>query len=117
MKPLPLPRALELGQTATFHFDLAAPSGGWKRTARLRVQAEKALTDSDLIATFNGVEILTTPDVSEPFSVPYPSMLAEPDELRAWLIPANLLREGRNSLSVTLKSGGSNSLIFVDLAS
>jgi hypothetical protein len=117
MKPLPLPRALELGQRATFHFDLAAPSGGWKRTARLRVQAEKALTDSDLIATLNGVEILTTPDVSEPFSVPYPSMLAEPDELRAWLIPANLLREGRNSFSVTLKSGGSNSLIFVDLAS
>jgi hypothetical protein len=44
-------------------------------------------------------------------------MLAKPDELRAWLIPAKLLREGKNTFSVTLKSGKPMSLKFVDLAS
>jgi hypothetical protein len=117
MKPLPLPRPIEPGQTATFHFDLAAPAGGWKHELRIRIQADKSLTDSEWIATFNGEAVPTTPDVTEPFAVPYPSMLAKPDELRAWTIPAGLLREGRNSFTVTLKSGEMVSVQFIDLAS
>ena len=54
--------------------------------------------------------------MSEPFAVPYPSMLAKPEELRAWTIPARLLHEGKNSLEVTLKSEGTFTVLFVDLA-
>jgi hypothetical protein len=43
-------------------------------------------------------------------------MLAKPEELHAWLIPARLLREGKNSLQVTLKSGQPLNVLFVDLA-
>jgi hypothetical protein len=43
-------------------------------------------------------------------------MLAKPEELRAWLIPARLLREGHNSLEVTQKSGTPVTILFVDLA-
>ena len=88
----------------------------WKQATRIRIQADKSLTDSEWIATFNGEAIPATKDVAEPFAVPYPSMLAKPDELRAWTIPARLLREGRNSFSVTLKSGDAISVQFVDLA-
>ena len=117
VKPLPLPHPINRGQTATFSFDLAAPAGGWKQEMRIRIQADKSLSDSEWIATFNGEAIPATPDVTEPFAVPYPSMLAKPDELRAWMIPARLLREGRNSFGVTLRSGDPVSVQFVDLAS
>jgi hypothetical protein len=117
MKPLALPRLVKPTQTATFHFDLAAPAQGWRHAMRIRIQADKSITDAECLATFNDESIPSTSDISEPFAVPYPSMLAMPDELRAWLIPANLLREGRNFFSVSLKSGEPFSLQFVDLAS
>jgi hypothetical protein len=117
MKPLPLPRLVKPAQTATFRFDLAAPAQGWNQAMRIRIQTDKSLKDSDCIASFNSEAIPSTPDISETFSVPYPSMLAKPDELRAWIIPSKLLREGRNTFSVTLKSGTPFSVQFVDLAS
>lgn len=116
MKPLPLPHQIEPGKTAAFQFDLATPAGGWKHEMRARIQTEKPLMDSNWIATFNGEAVSITSEVSEPFAVPYPSMLAKPNELRAWMIPTNLLREGKNIFSVTLKSGEAASVQFVDLA-
>lgn len=115
-KPLPVPRKIELNKPAKFNFDLAAPTGGWKSDARVRIQAAKSLEGTEWTATFNGEAIEVTHDVSEPYAVPYPSMIAKPEELRAWLIPAKLLREGKNSLEVTQGSGGVYSVLFVDLA-
>lgn len=110
-KPLPVPRKVEPNMPAKFNFDLASPRGD----ARVRIQTDR--TDpTDLVARFNGEAISTTDDVFEPFAVPYPSMLGKPEELRAWLIPAQLLREGKNSLEVTLKSGQPMTVLFVDLA-
>jgi hypothetical protein len=43
-------------------------------------------------------------------------MLGKPEELRAWLIPARLLREGKNSLEVTQTDGEPATIVFVDLA-
>ena len=111
-KPLPVPRKIEPNKPAKFNFDLAAPG----REARVRIQADKSLASSEWIATFNGETIVATTDVSEPFDVPYPSMIAKPDELRAWHVPTKLLREGKNSIEVTLKSGQPVSVLFVDLA-
>ena len=106
-----MPRKIELNKPAKFNFDLATPHGD----ARVRIQADKNLEDSDWSAKFNGESISATENVSEPFAVPFPSMLARPEELRAWLVPAKLLREGKNSLEVTLKSGEPLSILFVDL--
>jgi hypothetical protein len=116
MKPLSLPRPIMVGQSATFHFDLAAPADGWKGSGRLRLQADRSLAGTEWIATFNGEPILATSDVTEPFPVRYPSMLAKPDELAAWKIPAGLASEGGNRFSIMLKSGESLSVQFVDLA-
>jgi hypothetical protein len=110
-KPLPVPRKLELNKPGKFNFDLAAPHGD----ARVRIQADQSLVGSEWSATLNGEAILATPDVSEPFAVPYPSMIAKPDELRAWSIPGKLIREGKNCLEVTLQAGEPLSLLFVDM--
>jgi hypothetical protein len=115
-KPLPVPRKIELNKPAKFNFDLAAPTGGWKGAARVRIQADKSLGNGEWAATFNGDAIAASADVSEPFAVPYPSMIAKPEELRAWTIPTKLLREGKNSLEVTQKNGEPVSVLFVDLA-
>lgn len=111
-KPPPVPRKVAPGKPEKFNFDLASPRGD----ARVRIQADKRLTGSEWSATFNGQALPATDDVSEPFAVPFPSMLAKPEELRAWRIPANLLREGKNSLEVTQQSGEACSVLFVDLA-
>jgi hypothetical protein len=110
-KPLPVPRKLELNQPAKFSFDLASPHGD----ARVRIQTDKRLEGTEWTATFNGEVVSATSDVSEPFAVPYPSMVAKPDELRAWIVPAKLLREGKNVLEVTLQVGGPLFLVFVDM--
>lgn len=116
MKPLPVPRKISLNKPEKFNFDLAAPADGWKDDARVRIQSDKNLAASEWTATFNGEPISATDNVSEPFAVPYPSMLAKPEVLRAWTIPAKLLREGKNSLEVTQKSGEAVLVVFVDLA-
>jgi hypothetical protein len=52
-----VPRKIELGKPAKFNFDLAAPAGGWKHDARVRIQADKPLGDDEWTATFNGEAI------------------------------------------------------------
>lgn len=116
MKPLQVPRKIEPGRSAKFNLDLAAPAGGWKKDARARIQADRRLGDSEWTAAFNGEPVSATSDVSEPFSVACPSMMGEPDELRAWTVPAGLLREGLNSLEVVVHGGPACSVLFVDLA-
>jgi hypothetical protein len=116
MKPPPVPRKIEPGKPQKFNFDIAAPSGGWQQELRLRIQSDQNLDGSEWQATFNGQPISPTNDVSEPFAVPYPSLMGRPEELRAWTVPAKLMREGRNSAIFTSKAGKTISIIFIDLA-
>ncbi len=111
-KPLPVPRMILQNKAEKFHFDMATPLGD----ARLRIQADQDLTESEWTATFNGELVSATEDVSEPFPVPYPSMLGRAEEMRAWSIPAKLLRDGRNTLEVIRWSGPDCAVVFVDLA-
>lgn len=118
LKPLPVPRKIEKGKAAKFNFDLAPPSSGWKNDARVRIQSDTSLAATEWTASFNGEVIAASADVSEPFPVQYPAMLGQPEELRAWVIPARLLQAGKNSLEVTLKTSVplAVAVVFVDLA-
>ncbi len=113
-KPLAMPRRLEPGKPAPFIFDLAPPREGWKRDARLRIQAAHPLGDALWTARFNGEAVAATTDVSEPFPVPFPALLGTPEELRAWLVPARCLAEGINRLELTSSSAAT--VLFLDLA-
>lgn len=115
-KPLSVPRKIVPGTPAKFYFDLVAPQGGWKLDARLRIQSDQPLGSDPWIATFNGEALVSTPDVSEPFPVPYPSMMGKPEELRAWLVPAKWLTEGVNRLELVRQGSGEVSVTFLDLA-
>lgn len=115
-KPLPVPRKIVPGTPSKFNFDLAAPEGGWRHDAWLRIQCDKAFGDAPWSASFNGRPITATSDVSEPFPVPYPSMMGKPEELRAWIVPAKLLTDGTNRLELTLQCKDEAAIIFLDLA-
>ena len=111
-----LPRKLGKGQTAGFMLDLAPPAGGWQRGGRLRIQAEDALGESQWRATLNGSELAPTEDVSEPYPNPYSPMLGQPGEMRAWNVPAGVLKDGENRLEITMAEGKPAKLGFLDLA-
>jgi hypothetical protein len=108
----PLPQKIVTGATTKFALDLATASGA----GRLRIQSESSLDNSRWQARLNGVELAPTDDVSEPFPNPYPPMLGKPDEMRAWLVPAGLLRDGANQVEFSLLSGPATRLAYLDLA-
>lgn len=114
MKPLQVPRKIEPGRPAPFHLDLAPPASGWQGTARLRVQTDRPLADAPWHAVCNGQPLAATNDVTEPYPVPYPALLGQPAELRAWQVPTMLLSEGVNRLELT--SPEACTILFVDLA-
>ena len=111
-----LPRPLASGQTTSFAFDLAPPSGGWEKDARLRMQTIRPLSGARLGVKFNEVELAPADDISEPFPNPYPPMLGTPETLAAWTVPAKLLRSGPNRVAVSLAGGEALELGFLDLA-
>ena len=113
----PLPRTRRGGESATFHFDMAPPSGGWQHGGRLRIQAEQSLGDSQWRAVLNGTELQETPDRSEPYENPYLSLLGTSAQHRAWVVPARALKEGENTVRIDMTKGqGAGVPVFVDFA-
>jgi hypothetical protein len=51
------------------------------------------------------VELLETPDRSEPYANPYAPLLGAPDRHRAWTVPAAVLRDGLNQLELAFRQG------------
>ncbi len=112
-----LAQALEIGKSFTIDLDMAPPEGGWRREGRMRIQAENDLGDSRWQVRFNGIELAATSDVSEPYPNPYPNCLGQPGEFRAWVVPPRLVRDGINSLVITLVSGPAPvKPVFLDVA-
>jgi hypothetical protein len=116
VKKAVLPRQAAPGRAAAFTLDLAPPAGGWRHGGRLRIQCASSLGDSRWQATLNGKTLTPLDDVSEPYPNPYPSMLGRPDQMRAWHVPAEVLRDGRNEIETSPESGKPGSIEFLDLA-
>jgi hypothetical protein len=115
-KPSVLPRKMAAGKVEAFTLDLAPPSGGWKGEGRLRIQGEESLGESRWAARLNGRDLAATGDVSEPYPNPYPPMLGQPEELRAWRVPAAALKDGPNRIEITMTEGKTARVAFLDLA-
>ena len=111
-----LPKQFKSGKTISFTLDMASPADSWKMVARLRIQGRQSLEDSRWHARFNGVNLIPTDDVSEPYPNPYPPMLGKSEELRAWTVPVRLLKDGINTIEITLDEGELSEIVFLDVA-
>ncbi|NOZ20399.1 MAG: hypothetical protein GXP25_04840, partial [Planctomycetes bacterium] len=92
------------------------PTGGWQTDGRLRIQSSQPLGDCEPAVAFNGVECSPSEDISEPYPTPYRDGLGTRETLRAWAVPANLLKDGLNRIDVQMLEGNAASLVFIDLA-
>ncbi len=113
----PMPRALSPGQTESFVLDVAPPAGGWRKGGRLRIQSNTHLGASQWRAALNAVTLEEDTDRSEPHDNPYPQLLRGPENHRAWIVPADLPKDGMNTIEVSMLAGRSPAkLVFLDLA-
>ena len=111
-----MPTTMEAKKTVTWEMDMAAPEGGWTTDGRLRIQGKTSLGTNVYTASINGVTLKATDDVSEPYENQYTQMLGTPEELRAWIVPKNILKEGINQIQITQNSGEQVVLDYLDLA-
>ncbi|HSI61517.1 MAG TPA: hypothetical protein VLE43_00325 [Candidatus Saccharimonadia bacterium] len=116
VRPPILPRKAETGSTTSFSLDLAPPKDGWQRDGRLRLQLDAENHMGKWKALINGTELAANRDVSEPFTNPYPPMLGQPSQTRAWTVPANLRVDGMNKVEFTMETGEAVEIDYLDLA-
>jgi hypothetical protein len=109
-------RALKQDRPITITLDMAPPAGGWQAGGRLRVQAKAAFEDVQLAVRLNSQQLKAIGDVSEPHPNPYPDGLGSKETLRAWAVPANVLKDGANIVEIRMSQGKPLVLSFVDLA-
>jgi hypothetical protein len=110
------PTSIEPGKTTRLTLDMAPPVGGWREGGRLRIQSPVPLGDTKWNAVFEGVELAETDDRSEPYGTPYPNEIGAYEQHRAWSLPAVVLRDGINSVDITLLAPGARQqIVFVDV--
>ena len=115
---VPMPRKVIVGKLEEFELSLAPPAGGWKQRGRLRIQASANLGTIRCTARLNGELLAATDDRSEPYANPYPPMLGTPEEMRAWLVLPRQLRDGTNTIVVTVQDAPATKteLMYLDLS-
>ena len=111
-----LPKKLEVGQTASFTLDMAPPKGGWDIDGKLRIQVREPIHNSQWQSRFNGGELTASSNVSEPYPNLYLPGLGHSEELYAWTVPVDRLKDGVNIIDITMVKGNANEVIFLDLA-
>jgi len=121
-----MPQKVLVGKGMTVTFDLVPPTRGWLKDGRIRIQSFADLRGSRWAARLNGQVLaesenrseaetereangfapsrglVNTANRAEPFPNPYPAMLGRSFELRAWQVPAGLLKPGLNQIEVEL---------------
>jgi hypothetical protein len=108
-----LPRTFNNGQSWRFQLDML-PTGE-NTTLRLRIHATKPIGDSRFTAKMNKAELMPTEDVSAFYDNPYDRMITPDAKHRlAWVLPANVVRDGLNKIELTLESGGPVTLFWMD---
>jgi hypothetical protein len=108
-------RRLAPGHTAIFDLDLAPPVDGWRQGGRLRLEAVQPWGEYRLEVRLNGELLVSTQEIAEPYSTRFGPEAREA-HLRAWKVPAELLKDGRNRIAVRLIQGKSVEITFLDLS-
>lgn len=100
------------GVEKILNMDMAPPEGGWRGTGRLRLQ-RKSGRSPNVEIRLNGVPLQPTEDVSEFYPVVNSDALGPATNLQAWTVPADLLRDGVNTIGI--KSSTDLYLTYIDL--
>ena len=78
---------------------------------------EQPIGNAASLAFFNGTRIDSTDEVDPPFDYPYDRLLGGHEHRRAWSGPSGLLRDGINTVRITLdQATGSVMPLWLDLA-
>ena len=104
------------GETNDFEMDMAPPRGGWATEGKIKIQAYDDLGSSQWTLKCNGIELVETDDVSEPYDNPYPNLLDSESMRRAWIVPKEILIDGKNKFELAVNSTGTYTVRFIDLS-
>lgn len=111
----PIPATANPGRPIDLTLDMVPPCNGWKQSGRLRIQTQYYAPGDLWSARLNGVELESCADASQPYRLPYRHLLGEPEQWRAWTVPAELPREGANEVRITLRRGEPDRVTYLDL--
>jgi len=111
-----LPQKMIPERTAAFVLDMAPPAAGWTVGGKLRIQGTGSLGASQWAVQLNGIDLEPSDDVSEPYPNPYPPCLGRSDQMRAWIVPPQLLKDGVNAIRIRLITGEPVQIDWLDLA-
>lgn len=110
-----LPVTLAKNARKDFAVYAVSPQDGWSGNGILTLQAKSAWRGEKMEVTLNGVLLQEVPYAGKPYDNPYTQMIAASDCYRSWRVPVSLLKEGDNRVTVTMTSGVSVTLYFVEL--
>ncbi|MBE6633638.1 MAG: hypothetical protein E7620_04750 [Ruminococcaceae bacterium] len=110
-----LPRQLIPSIPTNFDMYLVAPEGGWSTDGVFRLQSEALMGNRVIAVKFNGTVLSSIPYAGEAYDHPYTQMLGVAANYLCYSVPKELLKEGKNTVQVTLTSGSVITLCFVDL--
>jgi len=105
----------------TFAMDMAPPKNGWLTDGTLRLLMEPAFGDGSrelpCEVYFNNVRLEETMDISEPYPTNLDEGLGDTDNLRAWVLPRSVVKNGVNEVRIKLPQGTKGaSMVFLDVA-
>jgi hypothetical protein len=119
-----LPRQLKNGQSADFNMEMVPPAGGWHQPALLRIQLSRQHDSVKIEARVNGNQVTAAAQTGEPFANPWEPPAGDEcrgglgfgRELYAWIVPADLLKQGVNTIECSHTQGEPVLINFIDLA-
>jgi len=112
VKDRPLQKPIKKGEPTAITLDMTPPKGGWQKEGKLRIQSRESLGQSKWRARLNGQELTPAKDTTDLYPNPYDGALGQPEDYRAWTIPATLPQDGQNKVDLYLEDGATEAFIF-----
>ena len=110
-----LPRQMIPNIPSSFNMYLVEPEGGWSTDGVFRLQSEAIMGSRVFSVVINGTALTSIPYAGEAYNHPYTQMLGTAANYACYHVPKEILHEGLNTVQVTLTSGATITLCFVDL--
>lgn len=110
-----LPRNMIRNIKSDFSMYLVAPEGGWETDGIFSLQSLASMSGRSFSVTVNGTALESVPYTGEAYQNEYTQMIGTADNYACFKVPKELLKEGKNTIYVTLLTGSQVELCFVGL--